>query len=116
MRHGTRQLLVSARHGAGHRHLTWSYAAAWPDFTPPLTPDGKPLDMTGITWRWYPGDETQTADPFIAARMGVAGTPAYLGTAYVVFEELALSTYGNRLPQLSFEVFRPLADPDTAEG
>jgi hypothetical protein len=25
-------------------------------------------------------------------------------------------TYGNRLPQLSFEVFRPLADPDTAEG
>ena len=38
MRHGTRQLLVSARHGAGHRNLTWSYAAAWPDFTPPLTP------------------------------------------------------------------------------
>jgi hypothetical protein len=26
------------------------------------------------------------------------------------------ATYGNRLPQLSFEVFRPLADPDTAEG
>jgi hypothetical protein len=42
--------------------------------------------------------------------------PAYRGTAYVVFEELALSTFGNRLPQLSFEVFRPLADPDTAEG
>ena len=48
--------------------------------------------------------------------MGAASTPAYRGTAYVVFEELALSTYGNRLPQLSFEVFRPLADPDTAEG
>jgi hypothetical protein len=48
--------------------------------------------------------------------MGSANTPAYRGTAYVVFEELALSTYGNRLPQLSFEVFRPLADPDTAEG
>lgn len=78
--------------------------------------DGKPLDMTGITWRWYRGDETQTADPFIAAKMGAANTPAYRGTAYVVFEELPLSTYGNRLPQLSFEVFRPLADPDTAEG
>ena len=78
--------------------------------------DGKPLDMTGITWRWYPGSETQTADPFIAARMGAANTPAYRGTAYVVFEELPLATYGNRLPQLSFEVFRPLADPDTAEG
>jgi len=78
--------------------------------------DGKPLDMTGITWRWFPGDEAQAADPFIAAKMGAANTPAYRGTAYVIFEELPLATYGNRLPQLSFEVFRPLADPDTAEG
>lgn len=78
--------------------------------------DGKAMDMTGVTWRWYPGNEAQTADPFIAAKMGAANTPAYRGTAYVVFEDLALATFGNRLPQLSFEVFRPLADADTAEG
>jgi len=78
--------------------------------------DGKLLDTAGITWRWYPGDEAQTADPFIVAKMGAANTPAYRGTAYVVFEDLPLGNYGNRLPQLSFEVFRPLADPDTAEG
>ncbi|MGB0498714.1 MAG: baseplate multidomain protein megatron, partial [Rubricella sp.] len=78
--------------------------------------DGKLLDTAGITWRWYPGDESQTADPFIAAKMGAANTAAYRGTAYVVFEDLPLGNYGNRLPQLSFEVFRPLADPDTAEG
>ncbi|WP_084863954.1 baseplate multidomain protein megatron [Salibaculum halophilum] len=78
--------------------------------------DGKLLDTAGITWRWYAGDEAQTADPFIAAKMGAANTPAYRGTAYVVFEDLPLGNYGNRLPQLSFEVFRPLADPDTAEG
>jgi hypothetical protein len=78
--------------------------------------DGKAMDMTGVTWRWYPGNEVQTADPFIAAKMGAANTPAYRGTAYVVFEDLALATFGNRLPQLSFEVFRPLADTDTAEG
>ncbi len=78
--------------------------------------DGKSMDTTGVTWNWYPGDESQTADPFIAARMGAANAPAYRGTAYVVFEELPLAAYGNRLPQLSFEVFRPLADPDTAEG
>jgi len=78
--------------------------------------DGKPMDLSGVTWRWYPGDEAQTADPFIVAKTGAANTPAYRGTAYVVFEELALSTYGNRLPQLSFEVFRPLADPAPAEG
>ncbi len=78
--------------------------------------DGKAMDMTGVTWRWYPGNEAQTADPFIATKMGAANTPAYRGTAYVVFEYLALATFGNRLPQLSFEVFRPLADADTAEG
>ena len=78
--------------------------------------DGKPMDLSGVTWRWYPGDEAQDADPFIAAKMGADSTPAYRGTAYVVFEELPLARFGNRLPQLSFEVFRPLADPDTAEG
>jgi hypothetical protein len=78
--------------------------------------DGKAMDMTGVTWRWYSGNEAQSADPFIAAKMGAANTPAHRGTAYVVFEDLALATFGNRLPQLSFEVFRPLADPDTAEG
>ncbi|NHF74950.1 baseplate multidomain protein megatron [Paracoccus xiamenensis] len=77
--------------------------------------DGKPLDASGITWRWYPGSEIQEPDPFIAATMGVDQTPALRGTAYVVFEDLPLSDYGNRLPQFSFEVFRPLADPDSAE-
>jgi len=78
--------------------------------------DGKPMDLSGITWRWYPGDETQSPDPFIAAKTGALITPAYRGTAYVVFEELPLADFGNRIPQLSFEVFAPVADPDTAEG
>ena len=78
--------------------------------------DGKAMDLTGVTWRWYPGNEVQGPDPFISATMGAANTPAYRGTAYVVFEDLNLGAFGNRLPQISFEVFRPLADPDTAEG
>ncbi len=78
--------------------------------------DGKPMDMTGVTWRWYPGNEVQTADPFIAAKMGATSTPAYRGLAYVVFETLVLTAFGNRIPQLSFEIFAPLADADTAEG
>jgi hypothetical protein len=28
--------MLSAHHGAGHRHLAWFYAAAWPDIAPPL--------------------------------------------------------------------------------
>jgi len=74
------------------------------------------MDMTRISWRWYPGDEAQSPDPFILAKMGPENTPAYRGTAYVVFEELDLTGFGNRLPQLTFEMFRPLADADTAEG
>jgi hypothetical protein len=78
--------------------------------------DGDVMDLAGVTWRWHTGDETQEPDPLITALMGAGATPAYRGTAYVVFEELPLERYGNRLPQLSFEVFRPLAEPDTAEG
>ncbi len=78
--------------------------------------DGELLDTSTITWRWYPGDEAQAADPFIAAKMGAEGAPAWRGTAYVVFEELDLTPFGNRIPQLSFEVFAPVADADTAEG
>lgn len=78
--------------------------------------DGEIVDLSEDTWRWYPGDEAQMPDPFIEAKMGAGATPAYRGTAYVVLEELALSRFGNRIPQFSFEVFRPLDDADTAEG
>jgi hypothetical protein len=77
--------------------------------------DGELMDLSDVTWRWYPGDEVQPPDPFIALRMGAA-TPAYRGLAYVVFEGLELERFGNRIPQLSFEVFRPVDDPDSAEG
>ncbi|MBI1204013.1 MAG: hypothetical protein GC182_16040 [Rhodopseudomonas sp.] len=66
--------------------------------------DGKPLDLSGLTVRTYRGDETQTPDPLIVAKEGQA--PAYRGLAYVVFERLPLADFGNRIPQLSFEVVR----------
>ncbi|MGE3869484.1 MAG: glycoside hydrolase TIM-barrel-like domain-containing protein, partial [Pseudorhodoplanes sp.] len=68
--------------------------------------DGKPLDLAGVTMRIYRGDETQMPDPLIVAKDGVA--PAYRGLAYVVFERLAVDRFGNRIPQLSFEVVRPV--------
>ncbi|WP_186415356.1 MULTISPECIES: glycoside hydrolase/phage tail family protein [unclassified Pannonibacter] len=66
--------------------------------------DGKLLDLSGINHRIYTGTRTQGPDPLITAVQGVA--PAYRGTAYVVFERLPLESFGNRLPQLSFEVVR----------
>lgn len=70
--------------------------------------DGKPLDLSGVTYRTYNGEETQAPDPLIVAKEGAANTPAYRGLAYVVFERLPLANFGNRIPQLSFEVLRPV--------
>ena len=74
--------------------------------------DGKPLDVEadGIVMRFYPGDEAQSPDPLIVAKEGADNAPAYRGVAYVVFERLALEKFGNRIPQLSFEVVRPVDD------
>lgn len=68
--------------------------------------DGVEVDRSQIVHRVYAGSETQAADSLIVAREGAANAPAYRGTAYVVFERLALAAFGNRLPQLSFEVYR----------
>jgi hypothetical protein len=73
--------------------------------------DGQELDQTNLTIRVYRGDETQVADGLIAGKEGGSDeTPAYRGTAYVVFENLPLGPFGNRLPQLNFEVFRAVDD------
>lgn len=70
--------------------------------------DGKPLDIANVTYRLYQGSDGQTPDPLIEALEGAGHAPGYRGTAYVVFENLALAGFGNRIPQLSFEVFRAL--------
>ena len=76
--------------------------------------DGKAMDLSGVTMRLYRGTEDQTPDPLIEAVEGAA--PAYRGLAYVVFEDLPLEAFGNRPPQLSFEVFRKPRAPDAPPG
>ncbi|ORE96454.1 gene transfer agent protein [Stappia sp. 22II-S9-Z10] len=70
--------------------------------------DGEPIDLDGVNWRYYKGEDDQPVDPLIEAIEGEA--PAYRGLAYVVFEGLPVGPYGNRLPQLTFEVIRPIGD------
>ncbi len=67
--------------------------------------DGVELDLTTVTMRVYTGSSDQTPDPLILA-VQPGGVPAYRDLAYVVFERLPLSNYGNRIPQLNFEVIR----------
>lgn len=69
--------------------------------------DGKEIDQTKFTIRVYRGGETQAPDALIVAKEGADNAPAYRGIAYVVFERMPLAEFGNRIPQMSFEVARP---------
>ncbi|MGH1418220.1 MAG: baseplate multidomain protein megatron [Hyphomicrobiaceae bacterium] len=68
--------------------------------------DGQELNLSDYTYRLYKGSETQQPDSLISAREGASRTPAYRGVAYIVFDRMPLQAFGNRLPQLSFEVYR----------
>ncbi len=72
--------------------------------------DGKLLDQTDKTIRVHRGTEAQAVDDLILAKQGAGTAPAYRGLAYVVFERLPLADFGNRIPQLSFEIVRPVGE------
>lgn len=54
--------------------------------------------------RIHPGGAAQAPDPLIAAAVGPDQAPAFRDMAYVVFEDLQLADFGNRIPSLTFEV------------
>ena len=68
--------------------------------------DGVELARSSLQLRVYEGSEDQLPDALIEAVEGQFAAPAYRGTAYVVIEDLDLTPFGNRVPQLSFEVVR----------
>lgn len=67
----------------------------------------------GGTLRVYRGFGDDPVDPLIAAAKG-GDTPAFRDCAYVVFENLELGDYGNRIPALSFEIFAEGGDESVA--
>jgi len=87
---------------------------------PRIWADGTEVSVRDLNMRVYRGDADQRPDPRIEAVEGAGQVPAYRGTAYVVFEDLPLARFGNRVPQFEFEVLRPdqrgagHTDPDPA--
>ncbi|GAB4384025.1 baseplate multidomain protein megatron [Albidovulum sp.] len=73
--------------------------------------DGVEISRSDLTMRVYVGSEDQLPDPRIEAVEGTGMVPAYRGIAYVVFEDLDLGRFGNRVPQFSFEVVRAAQGP-----
>ena len=112
----------SARSGVGKGRpstTTYSYSASFA-----VALSSRPIQSVGRVWadgnllrgavgdlkvagtfRLHTGAGDQAADPLIAAAEGVEQCPAFRGLAYVVFEDLDLAEFGNRIPALAFEVF-----------
>ena len=74
--------------------------------------NGEVIALSDLPHRLYHGTDTQMPDPLIEAIEGAGCAPAYRGTAYLVFEDLPLERFGNRLPQLSFEIQREVASSE----
>ncbi len=75
--------------------------------------DGEELDLSTVSMVTYTGSDDQLPDPLMEAVEGAGAVPAYRGTAYAVFEDLALEPFGNRVPSFSFEVIRA-EQPDSS--
>lgn len=77
--------------------------------------DGAEIDPSLLDLRVYRGTADQMPDPAMEAALGAGLAPAFRDTAYVVIETMDLSAFGNRVPQLSFEVIRQ-ADKNVANA
>lgn len=73
--------------------------------------DGRQINIDALNWRLHRGTEGQGPDPAIEAVEGEGNTPAYRGLAYMVFEDVPVAQFGNRVPQISVEVFRRPKSP-----
>ncbi len=77
--------------------------------------DGIEISRDDLNMRVYSGSEDQMPDSKIEAIEGAGHAPAYRGIAYVMFEDLPMGQFGNRIPQFTFEVLRPAQDEDEGD-
>jgi hypothetical protein len=63
------------------------------------------INLSNYDYKLYMGSQTQGPDPIIAKHYGDK-TCAFRDLAYIVFKDLPLYDFGNKMPQFSFEVTR----------
>ncbi len=66
--------------------------------------ESKTFKYDASIFRMYLGDEVQMPDPLIEADKGVGLVPGHRGMVYMVFEQLPLRDFGNRIPQIEAEL------------
>ena len=75
--------------------------------------DGKLVNLSDYTYHVYKGTETQTPNSYMESKDGSGNIPGYRGLAYIVFEDMQINKFGNRIPQLTFEITRPVTRSDS---
>jgi hypothetical protein len=65
---------------------------------------------------FYTGSGSQLPDTAIQADKGVDTTPAFRGTAYLVFKGLPLVDFGNRIPVIHVEIGGAVIEPSARDG
>jgi len=65
-------------------------------------------DNPAIDYTLYHGTEDQEPDSFIEGIETSFPVPAYRGLAYIVIKNMDLTDFGNRIPNFTFEVIRPV--------
>lgn len=78
-----------------------------------LWADGNEVSLGDFTYRLHRGGPGQLPDPLIETIEGEA--PAFRGVAYIVFEDVSLAPFGNRIPQFNVEVWREPAPAVSSE-
>ncbi|MFY9326483.1 MAG: phage tail protein [Georgfuchsia sp.] len=114
--------------GGGQKVTTFTYLASWAVglcegeidgirrvwFDADLVYDADSTDAAAIaastafldSMAIYLGGETQDPDPTIEAAVTTADCPAYRGLAYLVFTDIQLNEFGNRIPNVRVELYR----------
>ncbi|MEL6920636.1 MAG: glycoside hydrolase/phage tail family protein [Pseudomonadota bacterium] len=110
----TRERVGSKGLGGGQSTTSYSYSTSFAvalcegpiNAIRRIWADGKELDQSEVQMRLYKGTQTQAPDDLIIRKQGAGNAPAYRGIAYLVFEDLQIERFGNRVPQIEVEVIR----------
>ncbi len=84
----------------------------WFDFDLVYEQNGSVNGAINDKTTFYYGTDDQTADPLMQAAQGATDTPAYRGVSYIVFNDILLSDWNNRIPNITVELSR---FPDVGE-
>lgn len=117
------QFIATIAFTSGATEPTWDFAldafvkdgeGGW--VATPYTARTKIGQQYNFTMRIYTGTETQLPDAALEELVGTGNQPGYRGLVYVVFENWDLSKYGNRIPNLEFEVLGDASNKFVNDG